>query len=129
MFLAPGIGLSRRQFLVRTGAGFGAFALDALTRAESAKRLIIDPLNPYAPRKPHFAPKAKSVIFLFMVGGPSSVDTFDFKPTLQSLADKAFGDRQTPAPSAPSTIIDPVAIFDRWNATPVRSDQVEDYED
>src|SRR5207245_1557824 len=39
--------------------------------------------NPLSPRPPHFAPKAKSVIFLFMVGGPSQVDTFDPKPALE----------------------------------------------
>src|SRR3954466_1114477 len=97
MFLRPGPGFSRRQFLSRTGAGFGAFALDALLRldargAHSGKQIIVDPLNPYAPRKPDFAPKAKSVIFLFMVGGPSSVDTFDYKPTLQKLAGKPVPD-------------------------------------
>jgi hypothetical protein len=92
MFLGPGVGLSRRQFLARTGAGFGAFALDALVRAENGRARLVDPLNPYAPRKPDFAPKAKSVIFLFMVGGPSSVDTFDYKPTLQALNGKAVPD-------------------------------------
>jgi hypothetical protein len=42
-----------------------------------------DPANPLAPRKPHFEPKAKRVIFLFMHGGPSQMDTFDYKPLLQ----------------------------------------------
>src|SRR4051812_21052938 len=88
MFLGPAFGLSRRQFLARTGAGFGAFALEALLRAESGRARLINPLNPYAPRQPDFAPKAKSVIFLFMVGGPSQVDTFDYKPELQRLAGK-----------------------------------------
>src|SRR4029079_3325876 len=65
---------SPREFLVRAGAGFGAVALNALVvlEASAEKRLNalrIDPLNPYAARPPHFAPKAKSVIFLFMVGG------------------------------------------------------------
>ena len=84
---------SRRDFLLRTGAGFGALAFGALSRldaraAETAKTPVIDPLNPYAARAPHFAPKAKSVIFLFMVGGPSHVDTFDYKPELQKLNGK-----------------------------------------
>ena len=65
-------------------------ALGALTRldarAEShAKRVLLDPLNPFKERSPDFAPRAKSVIFLFMVGGPSQVDTFDYKPVLQKL--------------------------------------------
>jgi len=60
--------------------------LDA--RAELVNKPKIDPLNPYAPRAPHFAPTAKSVIFLFMVGGPSQIDTFDYKPELQKLNGK-----------------------------------------
>src|SRR5687768_8175630 len=84
--------LSRRDFLAGTGAGFGALALNALlqreTVASAPKWPAIDPLNPFAARQPHFAPRAKSVIFLFMVGGPSQVDTFDYKPELQKLAGK-----------------------------------------
>src|SRR3954454_6482266 len=81
---------SRRDFLARTSAGFGALALGALTPLDAgaelrAKPPLIDPLNPYAARPPHFAPRAKSVIFLYMVGGPSQVDTFDHKPALQRL--------------------------------------------
>ena len=84
---------SRRDFLIRTGGGFGAVALTALLSRRapanpSHRAPRIDPLNPYAARPPHFAPKAKSVIFLFMVGGPSQVDTFDYKPTLQKLSGK-----------------------------------------
>jgi hypothetical protein len=83
---------SRRDFLLRSGAGFGALALTALLQSESraatAHAPRIDPLNPFLPRPPHFAPRAKSVIFLYLVGGPSQVDTFDYKPTLQKLAGK-----------------------------------------
>ena len=84
---------SRREFLIRSGAGFGAVAFSALAqiqaRAEhSFKAPVIDPLNPYAPRQPHFKPRAKSVIFLFMVGGPSHVDTWDYKSELQKLDGK-----------------------------------------
>jgi len=88
---------SRRYFLGRMGAGFGALALSALwrleARAASGKPAVeLDPLNPFAPRSPHFAPRAKSVIFLFMVGGPSHVDTFDYKPELQKLDGKPVPD-------------------------------------
>jgi len=84
---------SRRQFLGQLGAGFGALAFEALLRqelraAEHGHKLVIDPLRPYVPRAPHFAAKAKSVIFLFMVGGPSQIDTFDYKPELQKLNGK-----------------------------------------
>ena len=92
MFLAPDAG-SRRRFLRRMGSGFGAVALAALAQrparsAVASRRLLIDSLNPFAPRCPDFAPRARSVIFLFMVGGPSHVDTFDYKPLLQKLGGK-----------------------------------------
>lgn len=47
--------------------------------------MALDPLNPFAPRAPQFTPRAKSVIFLYLVGRPSPVDTFDYKPLLQKL--------------------------------------------
>ncbi len=73
---------SRRQFLQRSGAGFGALAFQALLARDGL--LAADPAarNPLAPRAPHFAPRAKAVIFLFMYGGPSHVDLFDPKPEL-----------------------------------------------
>src|SRR5438067_1357212 len=77
---------SRRDFLRLAGGGFGALALSALMAEES--RGSDDPrsptagANPLAPKKPHFEGKAKSVIFLFMEGGPSHVDLFDPKPEL-----------------------------------------------
>jgi hypothetical protein len=66
-------------------------ALGALLAGESrastpGRQPAIDPLQPFAPRPPHFAPRAKSVIFIFLVGGPSQVDSFDYKPTLQRLS-------------------------------------------
>lgn len=80
---------SRRHFLAGSGAGFGALALSALLKLDAAtaapKKPAIDALRPFAARPPHFAPRAKSVIFLFLVGGPSQVDTFDYKPDLQKL--------------------------------------------
>src|SRR6266699_2484880 len=72
--------VTRRDVLVRAAHGFGSIALASLldlpTRA--AERA-----NPLAPRPPHFPGKAKSIIFLFMVGGQSQVDTFDPKPALE----------------------------------------------
>ncbi len=67
---------SRREFLTRTGTGFGMMALGGL--ANGARR-------PHVPKSPHFAPKAKRVVHLFMNGGPSQVDTFDPKPILTKL--------------------------------------------
>ena len=85
---------SRRSFLQRVGGGFGVLALNTLLggEARAARAPIIDPVAPFAARPPHFAPKAKSVIFLYMVGGPSQVDTFDYKPTLQTLNGKPVPD-------------------------------------
>src|SRR4051812_16503334 len=86
--------VSRRDVLARSAGGFGAVALSALLASErraaaagvtagsGAKPLVIDPLTPLAPRKPPLAAKAKRVIFLFMFGGPSHLDTFDYKPVL-----------------------------------------------
>ncbi|MGV3774265.1 MAG: DUF1501 domain-containing protein [Verrucomicrobiales bacterium] len=72
---------SRREMLRRAGCGFGYLALASLL-AESGSLLAADKSDPLAPRQPHFAPKAKRVIFLFMHGGPAHMDTFDYKPLL-----------------------------------------------
>ena len=74
---------SRRDLIFRAGAGFGALALAALLAEEEARAAPPDPL---APRRPHVAPRARSVIWLFMEGGPSHIDLFDPKPELQRLA-------------------------------------------
>jgi hypothetical protein len=75
---------SRRKFLQQMGHGFGSLALATLLNQQS--RAAIDPTNPLLARSPHFPAKAKSVIWLFMTGAPSQVDTFDYKPELQSRA-------------------------------------------
>jgi len=71
--------MSRRDLLAKGAMGFGGVALQALL-AEQSRAAIT---NPLAPKAPHFAPKAKNVIFLYMDGGPSQVDTFDYKPMLK----------------------------------------------
>lgn len=71
--------LSRRGLLKSTALGFGHLALASLLNDAVADDRA---QNPLAPRKPHFPARAKRVIFLFMVGGPSQVDTFDHKPLL-----------------------------------------------
>jgi hypothetical protein len=72
--------LSRRQMLQSSALGFANLAFAGLMSESQAQTT---PANPLAPRAPHHAAKAKRVIFLFMHGGPSQVDTFDYKPLLQ----------------------------------------------
>jgi hypothetical protein len=80
---------SRRQALCRLGAGFGAIGLaSAWVDAFGAPATV----NPLAPKAPHFPPRAKRLIFLFMNGGPSHVDTFDPKPMLTKNAGKPLPD-------------------------------------
>jgi hypothetical protein len=81
---------SRREFLLRAGSGFGGLALAALlardASAGTAARCAA--ANPLTPKAPHFAARARNVIFCFMDGGPSHIDLFDPKPELKKLAGK-----------------------------------------
>lgn len=93
-------GRTRREFLWQAGGGFGAAALASMFAADgfpgrsahaSEASLASDAMtyqNPLAAKPPHFAPKAKSVIFLFMYGGPSHIDTFDYKPKMKGMDGK-----------------------------------------
>src|SRR5579862_4173125 len=75
--------MNRRQALLRCANGFGAVALASLLDRDLFGRGPQSrPTKPLAPRPPHFPAKARSVIFLYMDGGPSQVDTFDPKPRL-----------------------------------------------
>src|SRR5437763_416767 len=92
----PGCSLTRRELLRRSGMGFAMLGLTGVLSDNG--RLLAAPVpsnpsepdggykNPLAERPPHFAAKAKRVIFLFMNGGPSHVDTFDPKPALEKYA-------------------------------------------
>jgi hypothetical protein len=70
---------NRREFLTDAFCGFGSLAFASMLQAEAARN------NPLAPRQPHHTARAKSVIFLFMAGGPSHLETFDPKPLLNQL--------------------------------------------
>jgi uncharacterized protein DUF1501 len=85
--------VTRRHFFKQAGFGIGtaalstllnrfAFAADPVARAASS---ALNAVNPLASKPPHFAPKAKSIIYLFMAGAPSQVDLLDYKPKLQEL--------------------------------------------
>ncbi len=76
---------SRRAFLQNAGGGFGALALSWLLEQERARAEVASS-QPHAPKPPHFPAKAQRVIYLFMHGGPSHLETFDPKSELQRLA-------------------------------------------
>jgi hypothetical protein len=89
-------GRTRREFLWETGCGFGAAALSAMLAKDGFALTGASSANPLAPRPAPLHAKAKSVIFLFMYGGPSHIDTFDYKPAMvgmdgKSVAVKTFG--------------------------------------
>lgn len=117
---------SRRDFLLQAGGGVSGVALayllnqQGLLAADIPAVCAARPLgiNPYAPKPPHFKPRATAVISLFMTGGPSAVDLWDYKPSLtkyagEPLDDKVHGDihvRQGyPGPLMPSPF-----EFKRW---------------
>jgi Protein of unknown function (DUF1501) len=79
--------LTRRHFLKNCSTGMGMMALGSLLGCESGKKEEAV-YNPYAPKLPHFLPKAKSVIYLHMAGSPSQLELFDFKPELQKYSGK-----------------------------------------
>nr|WP_261342947.1 DUF1501 domain-containing protein [Gimesia algae] len=75
---------ARRAFLKNAGSGFGSLALTGLLSEQGIlKSAGAEEEEGLEARKPHFVPKAKSIIWLFMPGSPSQVDTFDYKPMLQ----------------------------------------------
>ncbi len=86
--------VTRRHFFKQAGFGIGAAALSSLLNryafasdlhAAATRPVPHGGMNPLAPKPPHFAPKAKSIIYLFMAGAPSQVDLLDCKPKLQEL--------------------------------------------
>src|SRR5271154_1192295 len=72
---------TRREFLFQAGGGLGGIALAWLMQRDA--KATTSNANPLAPRPAHFPGRAKSVIFMFMVGGPSQLDIFDPKPELE----------------------------------------------
>ena len=90
-------GMDRRSFLGDMGTGLGSIALAQLLNsqgllgsedegssadAKNPIRPVIDPRKPFAPRQPHFKPRARNVVVIFCAGGCSHLDTFDYKPEL-----------------------------------------------
>lgn len=88
-------GRTRREFLWEAGAGFTGVAMAGMLGDDgflSSQTKAADGVsqwkNPLAPKQPHFTPKAKNVIFLYMYGGPSHIDTFDYKPAMEGMDNK-----------------------------------------
>lgn len=88
-------GRTRREFLWQAGAGFTGLGLTALLDKDGflgsqavAADGVTEWKNPLAAKEPHFVPKAKNVIFLYMYGGPSHIDTFDYKPDMYGMDGK-----------------------------------------
>ena len=78
--------LTRRHFFGRCALGFGSIALASLLNDRKLLGAAASALpNPMAPKLPHFAPRAKNIIYLFMAGGPSQLELFDYKPKLIEL--------------------------------------------
>src|SRR6266567_4461592 len=112
---------TRREFLGRAGGGLGLLALaslleqDGLLAAGASLRQASPLPNPLAPKAPHFAPRARRVIFLFMSGGPSHVDLFDPKPDLIRLAGQpipeSFGVFKTRRNVAKNKLLPPLRPF------------------
>lgn len=87
---------NRRSFLRQAGCGFGAVALSALLAEGQLEGAEAATTNPLEPRSPHYKARAKSVIYLYMDGGPSQVDTFDPKPRLSAEDGRPFAMKMEP---------------------------------
>lgn len=80
---SPGRRSTRREWLAGFGGGLASLGVAAMLADQArAAAPAIDPANPYAPRQPHFAPRAEQVLVIFCSGALSQVDTFDYKPEL-----------------------------------------------
>ena len=91
---------SRRDFLTRAGMGFGALALQSMLVEDG---VAAPAAEPFGPRPPHFRTRAQSVIYLFMDGGPSHIDTFDPKPAVNQYAGQ-------PLPDSIEQVITPMGV-------------------
>ena len=110
--------LHRRNFLLQSSAGLCSIALSTMLAEDGLASVFDDQAaipDPLAPKKPHHMPRAKSVIWLFLEGGPSHLDTFDPKPALEKLAGQpmpeSFGRPITAMGTASNTIMPSKRVF------------------
>lgn len=101
--------MNRRQLLGSAACGFGALALRGLTASES-----IQIHNPLAAKMPPLTARAKRVIFIFMQGGPSQVDTFDFKPELEKHHNEKFEFRDARKMARGSDVAPETLMKSQW---------------
>jgi hypothetical protein len=87
---------TRRDFFTRAGSGLAAVALAQMLQEDRLRAATTTGVDPMDPKKPDHPPTAKSIIWLFMEGGPSHVDLFDPKPKLQELAGQPLPDSMRP---------------------------------
>jgi len=113
--------LARRNFLLQSSAGLCSIALSSMLAEDGFASGIDDKPSipdPLAPKAPHHKPRAKSVIWLFLEGGPSHLDTFDPKPKLLELAGKpmpeSFGRPITAMGTASNTIMPSKRVFRQY---------------
>jgi Protein of unknown function (DUF1501) len=107
---------TRREFFARAGSGLAGIALANLLSEEASAKNVTDPL---APKTPHHPPTAKSVIWLFLEGGPSHVDLFDYKPLLTKLDGKPIPDsvgkpKQTSRGTGDNTLMAPKRTWKQY---------------
>ena len=112
---------SRRDFLRKAGGGFGALALACLLERDGLRAAEPTPANPLAPRRPPHGARARSVIFLFMEGGPSHLDTFDPKPELTRRHGQrlpaSFGTVVTPMGTGGNTLLASRRTFRKYGVS------------
>ena len=111
--------MTRRQLLKTTGTGFGMVGLANLL----AKQALAE-AGSLTPKTPHFAPKAKQVIFLFLNGGPSQVDTFDPKPALAKYNGKPMPSEYAKAKQEGGTIMQSPFTFKRYGQSGLEVSQL-----
>jgi hypothetical protein len=115
--LDGGSGMNRRRFLTEAGGGLGLLSLAAMLSDQGQLQAAPShtATNPLAPRRTHFEPRAKRVIWLFMHGGPSQVDLFDPKPELVRLSGQplpgSFGQVMTRRNVARNPLLGPIRPF------------------
>ena len=95
---------SRRQLLATVGTGIGYLALPELLQADASSTPAS--ANPLAPRSPHFAARAKHIVHVYLNGGPSQVDTWDYRPELQK-----WGGKKLPVPAMRENLLREEAPF------------------